>query len=91
MLTYRNEDYYSSATGGVLSIFLIALILVFVTDELIVVMQKAHINTSTEFKHQLDPSQIQTSLSPEGGFMFAAYINGLNFTSSQQIFDIVLL
>jgi hypothetical protein len=51
MLTYRTEDYYSTVTGGILSILLVSFVLAFMADEFILLVKKSHINTSIEFQH----------------------------------------
>ena len=44
MLCYRGEDYYSTVTGGVVSLLILGIILAFVTNQMIDVVNKSKIN-----------------------------------------------
>ena len=45
-----------------------------------------------EVNNAIDPPQTVTTLSPEGGFMFAIFISGVDFEdNAQRIFDVTML
>ena len=43
-LCYRGEDYYSTVTGGIVSLFILGFVLIFVLEQFIQVVQKNQIN-----------------------------------------------
>ena len=51
MLCYRGEDYYSTVTGGVVSLLILGIILAFVTNQMIDVVNKNKINVEIELNN----------------------------------------
>ena len=43
-LCYRGEDYYSTVTGGIVSLLILGIVLAFVLNQLIQTVQKSQIN-----------------------------------------------
>ena len=91
LLTYHDESEYKTATGGFVTLSIFTVIIILVTTEALLLVQRQNVTGKVHYERMADPSYSQVTLNPSGGFMFSLGIKGVNLASnSSKIFDVVL-
>lgn len=88
LLRYKGDPEYTTATGGVVSISVITIFIILFASMGYKTMRKSIIHSSTNTEFENEPSPLTVTTSPEGGFMFAVTIWGVNLTESYKFFDV---
>lgn len=90
-LRYKGEPQYSTATGGIISIIIIIIFIVLFINAAINVINKATVTATTNYSHQNDPELTTVTIGPNGNFMFAVNIFGINLTdTTKTVFEVIL-
>jgi hypothetical protein len=88
LLRYKGDPEYTTATGGVVSISVITIFIILFASMGYKTMRKSIIHSSTNTEFENEPLPLTVTTSPEGGFMFAVTIWGVNLTESYKYFDV---
>jgi hypothetical protein len=75
---YNGESEYTTATGGLVSLALIVVILILFSNKGIQTLDRSTISSSISTKFEVNPSPIKVITSPKGGFMFAVGLFNIN-------------
>lgn len=90
-LRYKGQISYRTATGGVFTIFTVALFCILFANALIGILNKQAVTLSSDFKHEANPAGTNITFGPKGGFMIAISIGGMNLSRTDlNYFDITL-
>ena len=89
-LRYKNEENYSTVSGGIVSLMVISVFLALFFNTAIQTINKSIISFTSTVQYQSNPTSTNITLS-NTGFMFAVGLLGLNLNDpSFQYFDITL-
>lgn len=89
-LRYKGSTEYRTATGGIFTILIIAIFCILFFNALLDIIAKKNVTLKTDVQHQSDPSAAQIAFGPQGGFLFALRISGMNLSRTDlKYFDIV--
>lgn len=77
---YNSEAEYTTATGGLVSLVLIIIILILFSNKGIQTLNKTDITSTVSTLIETDPSPIRFTASPNGGFMFSVALFGKNLS-----------
>ena len=72
-LRYNGEDYYATATGGVISIAVISILVILFAGMGVRTINKQIITSNISHKYEANPTKSTFRTSPEAGFMFAIF------------------
>lgn len=90
-LRYKGETEYRTATGGTFTIFITILFCFLFFNALVDIIDKKNVNLQTDTQHQSVPVASDVKFGPDGGFLFALSINGMNLSATDvKYFDIKL-
>ncbi len=90
-LRYKGSTEYRTATGGVFTILIIIIFFLLFFNALTDIIAKKNVNAKSNIVHQAVPSETSFTVGPEGGFLFAVKINGMNLSQVDlKYFDITL-
>lgn len=88
---YKGSTEYRTATGGVFTILIIVIFCILFFNALLDIIAKKNVTLKTNIQNQSVPSQAQINFGPQGTFMFALRINGMNLSRTDlKYFDISL-
>lgn len=87
---YRQEQSYRTFAGGLISIIFVLLFAVMFSNLIVQTFSKNIIVSQTSTTYDDEPTYTQILASPSHNHMFAIGISGMNLSSSQRYFDIVM-
>ena len=88
-LRYNGDDFYSTSTGGILSIGVIVIFIILFASMDIKTINKKIIFTTQGSEFVDNPSELNMIMGPEGGFMFGILVFGVNLNNaSMKVFDV---
>ena len=91
LIRYNGDAEYTSTTGGIISVLVIAIFIVLFASMGIRTIRKEIIQTETEVSENSDPSELKIKLGPEGGMIPTIFLNGFNLTHPPRAFNISLM
>ena len=74
-LCYRDDSTYTTATGGCISILIIAIIIALVTSSAIALVNKRKVTSTVDHEQSRDPEYSEVRIGPEHNFMFVGIEN----------------
>ena len=86
---YRGEEAYGTFVGGIFSILLILLFIIGFFSLALNTLSYSIIVSSVAKNYDADPTYSQVQMNPSQ-FMFAVGLTGVDLSSSQRYFDIML-
>lgn len=90
-LRYKGETEYRTATGGTFTILITILFCILFFNALVDIIDKKNVSLQTDVQHHSVPAASSIKFGPEGGFIFALSINGMNLSATDlKYFDIKL-
>jgi hypothetical protein len=79
-LRYKGSTEYRTATGGVFTILIIVIFCLLFFQALTDIIARRNVTVKSNIEHQATPGESSISFGPEGGFLFAVKINGMNLS-----------
>jgi hypothetical protein len=91
-LRYQGETEYATATGGFFSLVVIVVFMILFTSTGLDVINKVNVTATSNFQSEMEPSPANLTAGPNGDFMFAIQILGINFSDpTTTVFEINLV
>ena len=90
-LRYNGESEYATATGGILSLIIIVIFIILFTSTGLDIVNRVTVTATSNFQNEIDPSAANITAGPDGDFMFALKIYGVDFNDpATTVFDVIL-
>ena len=90
LLRYNGDAEYKSTSGGIVSVTVVIIFIILFSNMGLKTLRKETITSSSYTENEIDPSEMNMVMGPEGGMMFGVYIKQANLTAIPKLFDVKL-
>jgi hypothetical protein len=88
LLRYNGEPEYTSTSGGIISLGVIVIFIILFASEGLRTVERAIIFSTSSTQSEIDPSELTTTLGPQGDTMIAAFVYGVNLSAVPRMFTV---
>ena len=74
LLRYNGDAEYKSTSGGIVSMTVVIIFIILFSSMGMKTLRKEIITASSNTENEIDPSDMNMTMGPEGGIMFGVYI-----------------
>ena len=89
-LRYNGDAEYKSTSGGIVSMTVVIIFIILFSSMGMKTLRKEIITASSNTENEIDPSDMNMTMGPEGGIMLGVYIRQANLTGIPKLFDVTL-
>ena len=90
LLRYNGDAEYKSTSGGIVSMTVVIIFIILFSSMGMKTLRKEIITASSNTENEIDPSDMNMTMGPEGGIMLGVYIRQANLTGIPKLFDVTL-